>query len=138
MGKRRRARWRLAKAGCLLEGVGVCQQSVLRIVEPEQFAAHRDAKRRGGTRRGEPGREGDRREPGAVGNRAMLFGITPLRLTRPRVGRMPTRLLADAGERIDWPVSLPVPRRAKLAATAAPVPPLDPPGVRVRSYGFSA
>ena len=38
---------------------------------------------------------------------------------------------------MDWPVSLPVPSTAKLAAMAAPVPPLDPPGVRVRSYGFS-
>src|SRR5215212_238679 len=62
--------------------------------------------------------------------------MTPSRLTRPRVGRSPTRLCADAGDRIDWPVSLPVPRTAKLAAIAAPVPPLDPPGVRVRSYGF--
>ena len=28
-----------------------------------------------------------------------LFGTTPLRLTRPRVGRTPTRLFADAGDR---------------------------------------
>src|SRR6185503_2460934 len=60
----------------------------------------------------------------------------PSRLTRPRVGRRPTRLCAEAGDRIDCPVSLPVARTAKLAAMAAPVPPLDPPGVRVRSYGF--
>ena len=33
-------------------------------------------------------------------------------------------------------MSVPVPSTAKLAAMAAPVPPLDPPGVRVRSYGF--
>ena len=37
---------------------------------------------------------------------------------------MPTRLLADAGERIDWPVSLPVPserevRRDRRAGAAA-------------------
>src|SRR5258706_189868 len=62
--------------------------------------------------------------------------MTPARLTNPRVGRMPTRLLAEAGERTDWPVSLPRPSTAKLAAIAAPVPPLEPPGVRVRSYGF--
>ena len=31
--------------------------------------------------------------------------MTPDLLTRPRVGRMPTRLLAEAGERTDWPVS---------------------------------
>ena len=41
--------------------------------------------------------------------------------------------LAEAGERMDWPVSLPVPARARLAATEAPVPPEEPPGVRVRS-----
>jgi hypothetical protein len=46
---------------------------------------------------------------------------------------MPTRLLAEAGERIDWPVSLPVPNTAKFAAIATPVPPLEPPGVRLRS-----
>jgi hypothetical protein len=34
---------------------------------------------------------------------------------------------------MDWPVSLPVPGTAKLAATAAPVPPLDPPGMRLKS-----
>ena len=57
----------------------------------------------------------------------------PRRLTSPRVGRMPTRLLAEAGERIDWPVSLPVPASPNPAAIAAAVPPLEPPGVRVRS-----
>ena len=57
----------------------------------------------------------------------------PSRLTSPRVGRRPTRLPAEAGERMDWPVSLPVPIAAKFAEIAAPVPPLDPPGVRVRS-----
>ena len=54
--------------------------------------------------------------------------MTPALLTRPRVGRIPTRLLAEAGERIDWPVSLPVPSTAKFAAIDAPVPPLEPPG----------
>jgi hypothetical protein len=62
-----------------------------------------------------------------------LLGMTPARLTSPRVGRTPTRQQAEAGERIDWPVSLPVPSSAKFAAIAAPVPPLEPPGVRVRS-----
>ena len=66
-------------------------------------------------------------------NRVQLQNRLPARLTRPRVGRIPTRLLADAGERIDWPVSLPVPSTPKFAAIDAPVPPLDPPGVRVRS-----
>src|SRR5208282_5892728 len=63
-------------------------------------------------------------------------GITPARLIRPRVGRMPTRLFAEDGDRIEFTVSEPVPTAAKLAAKAAPVPPEDPPGVRVSSYGF--
>jgi hypothetical protein len=46
---------------------------------------------------------------------------------------MPTRLLADAGERIEFTVSDPVPTVAKLAAKTAPVPPDEPPGVRDRS-----
>ena len=62
--------------------------------------------------------------------------MMPSRLISPRVGRRPTMPVAEAGERIDWPVSLPVPSTAKFAAMAAPVPPLDPPAVRVRSYGF--
>src|ERR1700729_2334647 len=62
--------------------------------------------------------------------------MTPVLLTRRRVGRIPTRLVADAGDRIDWPVSLPVPSTAKFAAIDAPVPPLEPPGVRLRSYGL--
>jgi hypothetical protein len=70
---------------------------------------------------------------GPISSWVRLFGMTPARLTSPRVGRMPTRLFAEAGERIDWPVSLPVPTTAKFAAIAAPVPPLDPPGVRPRS-----
>ena len=38
--------------------------------------------------------------------------------------------------RIDPQVSLPMPAAAKLAPIAAPVPPLDPPGTRYRSYGL--
>ena len=40
---------------------------------------------------------------------------------------------ADAGERIELTVSVPMPAIAKLAARPAPVPPLEPPGVRVGS-----
>jgi hypothetical protein len=43
---------------------------------------------------------------------------------------MPTKLFAEAGERIEFNVSEPVPTVAKLAANAAPVPPEEPPGVR--------
>jgi hypothetical protein len=56
--------------------------------------------------------------------------MTPVRLISPRVGRMPTRLLADAGERMEFTVSEPVPTVEKLAAKATPVPPEEPPGVR--------
>src|SRR5262244_4374293 len=73
---------------------------------------------------------------GPAASCVVLSGMIPARLTRPRVGRTPTRLFAEDGDRIDWPVSDPVPITPKLAAMAAPVPPLDPPGVRVKSYGF--
>jgi hypothetical protein len=54
--------------------------------------------------------------------------MIPLRLANPCVPRIPTKLLCDAGIRIDPQVSLPIPTAAKLAAIAAPVPPLEPPG----------
>ncbi len=38
--------------------------------------------------------------------------------------------------RIDPQVSLPMPAVAKLAPMAAPVPPLEPPGTRIKSYGL--
>ena len=59
--------------------------------------------------------------------------MMPLRLTAPTVGLMPTRLLAEAGDRIELTVSVPMPSSPKFAASAAPVPPLEPPGVLVRS-----
>ena len=60
----------------------------------------------------------------------------PVRLESPCVPRRPTRLLCEAGLRIEPHVSLPMPAAAKFAAIAAPVPPLDPPGLRSRSYGL--
>ena len=60
-------------------------------------------------------------------------GTMPVRLDSPCVPRRPTRSLCDAGLRIDPQVSLPMPATAKFAATAAPVPPLEPPGLRSRS-----
>ena len=54
-------------------------------------------------------------------------------LDRPLVGRSPKRLCTAAGMRIDPQVSLPHPTGAKLAATAAPVPPELPPGLRAGS-----
>ena len=38
--------------------------------------------------------------------------------------------------RIDPHVSLPIPTAAKFALIAAPVPPLEPPGLRSSAYGF--
>src|ERR1700676_4020837 len=63
-------------------------------------------------------------------------GTIPSRLISPAVGRIPTRLFAEEGERIEPPVSEPVPTAAKFAATAAAVPPDEPPGVLVKSWGF--
>jgi hypothetical protein len=59
-----------------------------------------------------------------------LSGTIPRRLTSPRVGRTPTRLLNAGGDRTDEQVSDPVPMVAKFAATPAAVPPLDPEGRR--------
>ena len=42
-----------------------------------------------------------------------------------------------AGWRIEPPVSVPSAHGALPAATAAALPPLDPPGIRARSHGFS-
>ena len=54
-------------------------------------------------------------------------------LESPLLGRSPIRLLNAEGMRIDPQVSEPNPAAAKLAATAAPVPPLEPPGTRLGS-----
>src|SRR5690606_3231246 len=64
------------------------------------------------------------------------IGTNPDLLVNPNVGRSPTRLLLADGKRIEFPVSLPIPTTAKFAAIAAAVPPLDPPGLRSKSYGF--
>ena len=61
----------------------------------------------------------------------------PERLTRPRVGLIPTRELLLAGLRIDPDVSVPIPTTAKLAAMLAPVPELEPPTSHTAGpYGF--
>jgi len=43
---------------------------------------------------------------------------------------------SEAGWRIEPPVSVPIPRAACPAATAAADPPLDPPGTRLVSHGL--
>ena len=49
----------------------------------------------------------------------------------------PTIPQSAAGWRIEPPVSVPSAHGAEPAATAAALPPLEPPGTRVRSQGFS-
>ena len=56
--------------------------------------------------------------------------MMPLRLTRPTVGLSPTRPFTDAGQMMLPSVSVPMPTAARLAAIAAPVPELEPHGLR--------
>ncbi len=56
--------------------------------------------------------------------------------TRPRVGFRPTRPQHEAGMRIEPPPSLPCASETMPDATAAPLPPDDPPGVRDVSHGL--
>src|SRR4051794_25837513 len=65
------------------------------------------------------------------------IGTMPLRLTSPTVGLMPTRPFTLLGHMIDPSVSVPMPTCARLAATAAPLPELDPQGLRPLPYGLA-
>src|SRR5262244_2336659 len=62
--------------------------------------------------------------------------LTVTFVTRPRVGFSPTRPVHDAGMRIDPPPSSAWAMGAIPAATAAPAPLDDPPGVRSGSHGL--
>src|SRR5215472_18130096 len=62
--------------------------------------------------------------------------IIPFRLTSSCVGASPTRLLTDAGHRIDTTVSSPIAQVTRLAATDDADPALDMPGSRSVSYGL--
>src|SRR6516164_2031965 len=62
--------------------------------------------------------------------------IIPLRLTSSSVGARPTRLLTDAGQRIETTVSSPIAQVARFAATELAEPALDIPGSRSVSYGL--
>ena len=64
------------------------------------------------------------------------IGMIPERPIRPRVGLIPTRQHADDGQMIDPSVSVPTPATARFAAMPAPVPELDPSGLRSRTYGL--
>ena len=60
----------------------------------------------------------------------------PVLEMRPKVGFIPTIPQAEAGMRIDPPVSEPVAAIHRPAATAAPEPPEEPEGTRSRSQGL--
>ena len=64
------------------------------------------------------------------------MGMMPSRLTRPRVGLMPTIPLAPAGQTTDPSVSVPIATAVRLAATATAEPLEEPHGFRSNTYGF--
>src|SRR5687768_763325 len=64
------------------------------------------------------------------------MGIIPDLLHKPTVGFIPTNPLIEDGQPIDPSVSVPIPIAHKFAATAVPVPELEPHGFRSRIYGF--
>lgn len=61
----------------------------------------------------------------------------PSNRSRPNVDVYPTTPQYAAGTMIDWSVCDPIAKRQIPAATAAADPPLDPPGVRRGSRGFT-
>src|ERR1041384_6079180 len=64
------------------------------------------------------------------------IGTTPVRLTRPSVGLMPTSSFVPAGQTIEPSVSVPLVTVGRSAA-AAPAAPLDAPqGFRSSTYGL--
>src|SRR5947208_16812573 len=64
-----------------------------------------------------------------------LWGIriTPARLTNPTVGLIPAKPFDDDGQTIEPSVSVPIPIAAMFAEIPAPVPELDPHGLRSRA-----
>jgi hypothetical protein len=64
------------------------------------------------------------------------MGTTPVVGTRPTVGLNPTHPLKAAGHGMDPSVSVPMANGASPAATAAPLPELDPPADRFSAYGL--
>ena len=60
----------------------------------------------------------------------------PVRGTRPAVGLIPAMPLKWEGRRMLPPVSLPMSSGEPPAQMIAPAPPLEPPGVRLRSNGL--
>ena len=58
------------------------------------------------------------------------MGMTPVLLTKPTVGLMPTTPQIALGQTIDPSVSVPMVTAARLAAAAAPDPEEEPHGLR--------
>src|SRR4051812_36947657 len=73
----------------------------------------------------------------ATSRNVASIGTTPGSGTSPNVAFMPTSAWADDGFWIEPPVSVPMPRTAKLALTAVAEPPLEPPGSRSSAYGLN-
>src|SRR5688572_3395865 len=65
-----------------------------------------------------------------------LIGTTWVRLTRPTVGLKPTIPLIAAGQVIDPSVSVPIAAGTIPAATAAPLPVLEPQALRFSACGL--
>ena len=63
-------------------------------------------------------------------------GTIPVRLAIPRLGLMPTRPLAPAGQTIEPSVSVPIVTVARFAAATTPEPELEPHGLRSSAYGL--
>src|SRR5579862_8437949 len=64
------------------------------------------------------------------------MGITRVREMRPTVGFRLTMPFTDPGQTSEPSVSVPIAAAARLAATAAPLPELEPQALRSRTYGF--
>ena len=77
------------------------------------------------------------RASGPQWSKVYELGMTPLRLTRPKVGLKPTTPHNEAGARIEPPVSEPSAIGTNPAATAAPEP-LDEPTGETRQMPWIA
>src|SRR6266849_2930644 len=64
------------------------------------------------------------------------MGMMPARLINPTVGLIPTSEFAFEGQTTEPSVSVPIPIAERFAATAAPVPELEPQGLRSSTKGF--
>src|SRR5690348_6435681 len=64
------------------------------------------------------------------------IGTIPSVGSSPTVGFSPTQPLNAAGQEIEPSVSVPIANGASRAATAAPLPELEPPAERLSAYGL--